>query len=164
MKYMLFAERHLAQKNGFLCRVTSPGRASAILIADQPWERGGLIGDPCMTVMRDDGVVKLWYSVASPDEKSGTSRQLSEAEKANLDLDDIDPKFLADILCPQRYYLCYAYSTDGKNWIKPALGICEVDGSRENNIVFGGRLGEYKYYDMDKVIESALALAEKELR
>ena len=23
-------------------------------------------------------------------------------------------------------------------------------------MVFGGRLGEYKYYDMDKVIESAL--------
>ena len=27
----------------------------------------------------------------------------------------------------------------------------------EKNIIFGGRLGEYKYYDMDKVIESALA-------
>ena len=27
---------------------------------------------------------------------------------------------------------------------------------REEKIIFGGRLGEYKYYDMDKVIESAL--------
>ena len=26
----------------------------------------------------------------------------------------------------------------------------------ENNVIFGGRLGEYKYYDMDKVIEVAL--------
>ena len=34
----------------------------------------------------------------------------------------------------------------------------------ERRVVFGGRLGEYKYYDMDKVIESALACAEKELR
>ncbi len=34
--------------------------------------------------------------------------------------------------------------------------------SREKNIIFGGRLGEYKYYDMDKVIVSALALIEKE--
>ena len=33
----------------------------------------------------------------------------------------------------------------------------------ESRVVFGGRLGEYKYYDMDKVIESALACAEKEL-
>ena len=32
-----------------------------------------------------------------------------------------------------------------------------ADGER--GIIFGGRLGEYKYYDMDKVIESALACA-----
>lgn len=35
--------------------------------------------------------------------------------------------------------------------------------AKETNVIFGGRLGEYKYYDMDKVIESALNLAEKEL-
>ena len=34
----------------------------------------------------------------------------------------------------------------------------------EKNIIFGGRLGEYKYYDMDAVIDSALTMAEKELR
>ena len=33
----------------------------------------------------------------------------------------------------------------------------------EKNIIFGGRLGEYKYYDMDAVIASALQLCEKEL-
>ncbi len=33
----------------------------------------------------------------------------------------------------------------------------------EEKVVFGGRLGEYKYYDMDKVIESALNAATKEL-
>ena len=33
----------------------------------------------------------------------------------------------------------------------------------EDKVVFGGRLGEYKYYDMDKVIESALACAGREL-
>ena len=32
----------------------------------------------------------------------------------------------------------------------------------EEHVIFGGRLGEYKYYDMDKVIESALAAAKKE--
>ncbi len=30
------------------------------------------------------------------------------------------------------------------------------------NVLFGGRLGQYKYYDMDKVIAEALELAEKE--
>ena len=33
----------------------------------------------------------------------------------------------------------------------------------EDHVVFGGRLGEYKYYDMDAVIASALAMSEKEL-
>ena len=33
----------------------------------------------------------------------------------------------------------------------------------ENNVIFGGRLGEYKYYDMDAVIASALELCKKEL-
>lgn len=34
---------------------------------------------------------------------------------------------------------------------------------KEQNVIFGGRLGEYKYYDMDAVIASALDLCEKEL-
>ena len=32
---------------------------------------------------------------------------------------------------------------------------------KEENVIFGGRLGEYKYYDMDKVIASALAVTDK---
>ena len=34
----------------------------------------------------------------------------------------------------------------------------------EKNVIFGGRLGEYKYYDMDAVIASALGLCERELQ
>ena len=34
---------------------------------------------------------------------------------------------------------------------------------KEENVIFGGRLGNYQYYDMDKVIEAALALVKKEL-
>lgn len=33
----------------------------------------------------------------------------------------------------------------------------------EENVIFGGRLGEYRYYDMDQVIAAALECAEKEL-
>ena len=36
-------------------------------------------------------------------------------------------------------------------------------GEQEEHVIFGGRLGEYKYYDMDAVIASALAMSEKEL-
>ena len=34
----------------------------------------------------------------------------------------------------------------------------------EEKVIFGGRLGEYKYYDMDAVIASALDMCEKELQ
>lgn len=34
---------------------------------------------------------------------------------------------------------------------------------KEDNVLFGGRLGQYKYYDMDKVILAALDMIEKEI-
>ncbi len=34
---------------------------------------------------------------------------------------------------------------------------------KEANVLFGGRLGQYKYYDMDKVIRSALDMVKEEL-
>lgn len=33
--------------------------------------------------------------------------------------------------------------------------------AQESHVVFGGRLGQYRYYDMDKVMEAALKLAEE---
>ncbi len=38
-----------------------------------------------------------------------------------------------------------------------------VGNADEPRVIFGGRLGEYKYYDMDKVIASALRLCDTEL-
>lgn len=35
--------------------------------------------------------------------------------------------------------------------------------AKESNIIFGGRLAQYKYYDMDKVTEAALDVVKKEL-
>ncbi|MDR3258879.1 MAG: UDP-galactopyranose mutase [Fusobacteriaceae bacterium] len=35
---------------------------------------------------------------------------------------------------------------------------------KEENIIFGGRLGEYKYYDMDEVIDEALKCVNKEFK
>ena len=40
--------------------------------------------------------------------------------------------------------ICYAESRDGISWTKPALGLIELDGSRENNLV-GTADGEYLY-------------------
>lgn len=35
--------------------------------------------------------------------------------------------------------------------------------AKQNKVLFGGRLGQYKYYDMDKVIRAALTMSQKEL-
>ena len=35
---------------------------------------------------------------------------------------------------------------------------------KEDNVIFGGRLGNYKYYNMDQVIEEALNMAQTELK
>ncbi len=42
------------------------------------------------------------------------------------------------------------------------LRYAELNG-KEENVLFGGRLGEYRYYDMQDTIQSALSLAKKEL-
>ena len=34
--------------------------------------------------------------------------------------------------------------------------------AKEKNVLFGGRLGQYRYYDMDKVIEAALNMVKEE--
>ncbi|MBQ7596620.1 MAG: UDP-galactopyranose mutase, partial [Clostridia bacterium] len=34
---------------------------------------------------------------------------------------------------------------------------------KEKNVIFGGRLGSYKYYDMDQVVAEALAAAQNEV-
>ena len=59
------------------------------------------------------------------------------------------------------------YSTEWKQGYEPYYPVNDNKNNRlyekykkaaaeKNNVIFGGRLGEYKYYDMDKVIEVAL--------
>lgn len=66
------------------------------------------------------------------------------------------------------------YSSEWKPGIEPYYPINdEKNGNlfaqykeladKEGNVIFGGRLGNYKYYDMDKVIEAALECAKEEL-
>ncbi len=43
------------------------------------------------------------------------------------------------------------------------LGRYQELAKSKPHLIFGGRLGQYKYYDMDKVIESALAAVREEL-
>ena len=47
---------------------------------------------------------------------------------------------------------------DGKNQQR-YMAYRELAGE-ENKVIFGGRLGEYRYYDMDQVIQKALEMAD----
>ena len=65
------------------------------------------------------------------------------------------------------------YSTDWEEGMEPYYPVndernqelykkyAELAG-KEKSVIFGGRLAEYRYYDMDKVIESALSCLKKE--
>jgi hypothetical protein len=43
-----------------------------------------------------------------------------------------------------RIKLCYATSDDGVHWVKPALGLHEFNGSKDNNIIFNNLITCYK--------------------
>lgn len=66
------------------------------------------------------------------------------------------------------------YSSEWKPGIEPYYPINNEENNslfakyreladKEEKIIFGGRLGNYKYYDMDKVIEAALELVKEQL-
>ena len=66
------------------------------------------------------------------------------------------------------------YSQEWQPGIEPYYPINDAENSalyekyrglaeRESRVIFGGRLGEYRYYDMDAVIASALLCSEREL-
>ena len=46
--------------------------------------------------------------------------------------------------------VCYAESADGKNWVKPKLGICEFEGSKENNIILDHNTNKFDNFSVFK--------------
>jgi UDP-galactopyranose mutase len=74
---------------------------------------------------------------------------------------------------PKAYtYISREYSAEWKPGIEPYYPVNDQKNSelyekyralaaQEEDVFFGGRLGQYKYYDMDKVIEAALAAVEQ---
>jgi UDP-galactopyranose mutase len=66
------------------------------------------------------------------------------------------------------------YSSEWKKGDEPYYPVNDAENGRlyaeykkladaQPNVIFGGRLGEYKYYDMDQVIAAALKCAEQHL-
>ena len=42
--------------------------------------------------------------------------------------------------------------------------LSRIGADKEENVIFGGRLGEYRYYDMDATVASVLAMCKQELK
>ena len=80
-----------------------------LMVAEMPWERANL---DYGTVIRDpeSGLFRLWYLTYG-------TRPLHKGDRG-LDL-----------------LICYATSSDGLQWTRPNLGIFEIDGSKQNNVV-----------------------------
>ncbi|MDC0278890.1 hypothetical protein OAL43_01650 [bacterium] len=90
-------------------RVHQPQPREMVFVTDQPWE-----GNTCAyyTIFEDEDRYRMYYRGSHWD---------TLAKKAT------HPEVV-----------CYAESTDGIHWVKPKLGICEFDGSRDNNIIWDG--------------------------
>lgn len=76
--------------------------------------------------------------------------------------------------CPKTV-ISREYSTEWKSGMEPCYPVnnaknnelylrYKILAEQEKNVVFGGRLAEYKYYDMAPVIEQAMMVAETNLR
>jgi hypothetical protein len=84
-----------------------------VIVPEHPWEERFING--YATIFEDNGRFKLYYE--------------AYATYTSPDGGDYEAR------------LCYAESTDGINWAKPSLGVCEFNGSKDNNIVFQEGMG-----------------------
>ena len=81
--------------------------------------------------------------------------------------------FGSEVYATPKTVVSREYSTEWKPGMEPYYPVNDDRNSalyqqyrllaeQESNVIFGGRLAEYKYYDMDKVIEQALLTAKNE--
>ncbi len=85
-----------------------PIRRELIMTNDAPWEANGWV---YYTVLQDGNIFRMYYICFPMYNKEKTAHM------------------------PPFFHICYAESKDGINWIKPNLGICNIDGSTDNNVI-----------------------------
>ena len=114
----LFVDDYLIESMKDLeLKLHSPRPAGKVLILDRPWEG---VTSAYISIFKDGDLYRMYYRGSSS--KGYTVRSLLEpGERVIPEHPDVT---------------CYAESRDGRNWIKPSLGLFEFQGSRENNIVW----------------------------
>lgn len=112
----LFVDHYLLEELGELkLKLQQPKAQEVVLVTDQPWE-----GNTCAyyTVFQDGDLYRMYYR--------GSHWDTTLKESTHPEV------------------VCYAESRDGTHWHKPNLGICEYEGSKQNNIVWDG-IGSHNF-------------------
>lgn len=97
----------IANFGGAQLTLHKPEARDAVIVCDQPWEGNT---SAYYTLFEDGGLFRMYYRGAHYD---------TAAKKS-----------------AHQEFTCYAESRDGLKWEKPQLGLCEFDGSKQNNIVW----------------------------
>lgn len=135
-RVILFDDHFTESKRGFTTTMNpAPWVQGPVIVPDQPWEVAGILGDSAVSVVDDDGLIRLWYACPHPSTIETNAASLTPA-----DLKGFDRKTLNDIQSAARMVLCYAESEDGVHFEKPKLDVIRYKGKR-TNMIFVGRLG-----------------------
>lgn len=102
----LFVDKLLIdQMQGATLRLHHPEEAGIAVKFDQPWE--GRFSAYITVIHNDESQKFQMYYRGNAGFKDGTSGEVT----------------------------CYAESADGKTWVKPKLGLHEINGSKDNNVM-----------------------------
>ncbi|WP_135552537.1 hypothetical protein [Paenibacillus cymbidii] len=115
-------------------RLHGPTPGEVVLRHDAPWE-----GDGCdfHNIVKEDGFYRMYYLGWSMFDADGVS-----ASKLPI-------------------VVCYAESEDGLHWVKPNLGICEFDGSTDNNIILDQHTARFDNFSVFKDTNPACPAEER---
>ena len=103
----LFVDRYLIDTtSGVELRLQRPLPKEIVMQYDKPWE-----GNTCIyhSIFRDGDRYRMYYNAAT-------------YKPTTMPAHDV--------------FIAYAESQDGKNWVRPELGLVEFNGSKKNNIIW----------------------------
>ena len=102
-------------------RVHQPRLEDIVLVTDAPWE-----GDGCNShsIIKDGDRYRMYYLACETLAVSISKQSRSQVK------------------------VCYAESSDGIHWEKPSLGLCDYEGSKDNNIVLDPNNCDLRLRDM----------------
>jgi len=99
------------EKSSAQMRVHPPIKRECVMHLDKPWE-----GDACS-----------YYNILTDEDENGPIYRMYYFASMLIIKDD-----KLDLTSST---ICYAESRDGFTWVRPKLGICEYNGSKDNNII-----------------------------